>query len=298
MVSRKAIIAEAEAELALETAALPGPQGPFSKDFSEAGEPVRGGYARLQDYFRRAAGMSAGTLQDPSFRSTTLKPLDKEWCGIFGASVMKKAGVKIGWNLVKGKAYGDDIAELFQWRSDVVFDPALRTAENMYLEPGDLVMIKAHEHHFLVMEIYSDRKTIRTIEGNATDEQLIVGRKRSVSELVNIFKVTGDSKFPSAVFGSVRPLPAGIPQGTWKVDVNGKLYYYTFANPRRVTWGSAPGSLEGEGHWFATGGGWLKIAWLSSGSLELWNVTGKPRLVLGRYYHKADAPVIISAVKT
>lgn len=297
MVSRKAIVAEAEAELALESSAPPGPNGPFSKDFSEGGGDVRGGYARLQGYFRRAIGMGEGRLEHPSFRSPSLKPLDKEWCGIFGVSVLKKAGVVAAWNLDKGKAYGDDLAELFQWRSDVVFDPALRTAENMYLEPGDLVMIKEHEHHFLVTEVYADRKTIRTIEGNATDEQLIVRRTRSVSELVNIFKVKGDSKFPLAVFGAVKPLPAGIPQGTWKVDVSGKLYYYTFESPRKVTWGSIPGGRQGEGHWFATGGGWLKIAWLQSGSLELWNVTGTPKLVLGRYYHKADAPLVISAVK-
>jgi hypothetical protein len=34
----------------------------------------------------------------------------------------------------------------FRWRSDV-FDPALRTAANRFPEQGDLVMIKANEHH-------------------------------------------------------------------------------------------------------------------------------------------------------
>jgi hypothetical protein len=300
---RATIVAAAQAEVAKQSNP-PGPNGPVGQlpgqQFKDTnGKLVRGGYARLQQIYTEAIA-NFDRQNDASFKATdNTKPLGKDWCGIFAVSVLHRSGVDINWNLNTGGPSGNGFRPLHFWvRKDISAIPtSLRSAENVYLEPGDLVAIPENNHHFLVVGIDADRKTLRTVEGN-TSYQQISTNTRKVSALTSIYKLTSDTKFPAAVFDAVRELPAGVAVvGNWEVTVSGSTYHYRFAKNHTVTWASSPDGNDGSGLWHAAGGGLLRVAWTASGSLELWDLSGGESNVTGKYYFHADPVVRLTASK-
>jgi len=300
---RATIIAAAQAEVAKQATA-PGPSGPVGQlagqQFIDTnGKKVRGGYARLQQIYTDAI-VNFNQQNDATFKATdNTKPLNRDWCGIFAVSVLNRSGVDINWNLGSGKPSGNGFVPLYFWvRQDIKpIAQSQRSAENVYLEPGDMVAIPEANHHFLVVGIDADRKTLRTVEGN-TDYQQISASTKKVSQLTTVYKLTAETKFPAAVFEAVRALPAGVEVvGNWQVTVSGSTYHYTFARNNTVTWGSAPGGKDGAGLWHAAGGGLLRLTWTASGSLELWDLSGGASNVTGTYYFHADPVVRLTARK-
>jgi hypothetical protein len=301
---RASIIAAARAELAKQSNPA-GPNGPVGQKegqrfIDKDGRMVRGGYARLQQIYTDAI-LGFNQQNDATFKAyDNTKPLNRDWCGIFAVSVQRRAGVDISWNLKSGAPAGNGFTPLYLWsRADIKAIPtSQRSAESVYLEPGDIAVIPEANHHFLVVDIDADRKTLRTIEGN-TDYQQIAAGVRKVSSLTTIYKLTAETRFPAAVLAPTRDLPAGVAvAGNWEVGVSGSTYHYTFAKNGTVTWGSSPGGNDGAGLWYPSGSGLLKITWTRSGSLELWDLSGGASNVTGTYYYHADPPARLTAKKT
>ena len=198
---RATIVAAAQAEVAKQSNP-PGPNGPVGQlpgqQFKDTnGKLVRGGYARLQQIYTDAIA-NFDRQNDASFKATdNTKPLGKDWCGIFAVSVLHRSGVDINWNLNTGGPSGNGFRPLYFWvRKDISAIPtSQRSAENVYLEAGDLVAIPENNHHFLVVGIDADRKTLRTVEGN-TSYQQISANTRKLSTLTSIYKLTRRHQVP------------------------------------------------------------------------------------------------------
>src|SRR4029453_17818580 len=83
-----------------------------------------------------------------------------------------------------------------------------------------------------------------------------------------------DTRFPPSVFDPVVAVPGsflGTMPSNWQVTDNTTTWHYRFSANHTVDYGSAPGVTDGSGQWFSAGGGFLKIAWKATGSIELWD---------------------------
>jgi hypothetical protein len=284
----------------------PGPDGPVSqrpaKRFQEGGTEVRGGWRRLRDIYADAVkNFSQG--DDPSFKAALGGlPLDRSWCGIFAAHSLRTAGVTAQWDLSGGTMIGTGIKLLKIFQRDdtsriLVGD---RTAENLYLEPGDVVTIESKDnHHVTIVGIDSTRKNLDTIEGN-TLYQEISAEHRQVKIVTALYKVLADSKYPSSLFDATAAVPgvAAALEGSWKVKSGANTFFYKFAKNNTVDWGRSEGGKDGSGQWFSAGKSFIKMAW-KSGSCELWDVTTglSTSGQKGTSYQGGNSPVAVTADK-
>lgn len=189
---RTKIVDAARAELKKQSDP-PGPQGPISQDpakrFQEGATEVRGGWERLRDIFSDTV-QNFNQAGDPSLKAALGGlPLGKSWCGIFGTHVLHQAGVNAQWDLNTGKMAGAGIKllKVFEREDTSTIVPGNRTAENLYLEPGDVVSIESKDnHHCVIVSIDIARKTLETIEGNTLYQEIRAGsRKTSVVTAVS-----------------------------------------------------------------------------------------------------------------
>lgn len=97
----------------------------------------------------------------------------KHWCGIFGAYIFATSGVGVTWSLVKGAPTGPGVH----------FIPGARMAE-----PGDMGVIKAGNHHFIITDIDRTAGVVRSVDGNTTGQK-IRQMERPLSLLVGAWKV-------------------------------------------------------------------------------------------------------------
>jgi hypothetical protein len=306
---RNAIISAARDELSKQNLP-PGPNGPISqhpsKRYKENDVETRGGWKRLEDIFANAV-MGFSGAGDPSFKKWGLhneKPLGKEWCGIFDTHILRRASVDVKWNLSNGRMEGSSIRLLTTWGRDDIknIGASVRSAENLYIEPGDVITLQGStNHHCLVVGIDDSRRSFSTIEGN-TAYQEISSATRKASELTTIYKVITDTRFPPSVFDPVVKVPAtflGTMPSNWRVTDNASTWYYRFSSNNTVDYGNEPGVTEGSGQWFAAGGSFLKIAWKTSGSIELWDWSrlGDDGSVKSKYFYKGDPMVTLTATK-
>jgi len=304
---RNAIIVAARDELSKQ-GGTPGANGPISQHpdrrYKENGVETRGGWQRLVNIFTNAvSGFSQAN--DPSFKKWgehNEKPLGKEWCGIFDTHVMRRGGLDVKWNLSTGRMEGSSIRLLTTWgREDIKnIGPSERSAENLYIEPGDVITLQgATNHHCLVVGIDDSRRSFSTIEGNRAYQEIGSG-VRKASELTTIYKIITDTRFPASVFDSVVPVPGsflGTLPSTWRVTDNTTTWYYRFSSNRTVDYGYSPGAVEGSGQWSPTGGSFLEIAWKGSGSIELWDWKNLAAdgSVTSKYFYKGAPMVLLTA---
>ena len=305
---RNAIINAARDELSKQNLP-PGPNGPISqapaKRYKENGVETRGGWKRLEEIFANAV-MGFSGAGDPSFKKWgehNEKPIGKDWCGIFATHVLRRASVDAKWNLSNGKMEGSGVRLLTTWgREDIKkIGGAARSAENLYIEPGDIITITgATNHHCLVVGIDDSRRSFDTIEGN-TAYQEIRADVRKAGVVTTIYKVITDTRFPPSVFDPVVTVPAsflGTMPSNWRVTDNTSTWYYRFSANNTVVYGSAPGVNDGSGQWFSAGGSFLKIAW-GSGSIELWDWTHRADdgSVKSKYFYKGTSTVTLTATQ-
>ena len=96
----------------------------------------------------------------------------KHWCGIFACSIARNSGMNsLRWTLLGGNILGTEVRKVWG---------------NSGLQPGDIAIISAHNHHFIVTDV--DSGQIWTVEGN-TEGQAIRTRTRSVSEVVAYYQI-------------------------------------------------------------------------------------------------------------
>jgi hypothetical protein len=173
-----------------------------------------------------------------------------------------------------------------------------RTAENIYLEPGDMAIIADRQHHFVVLEIGADRRSLLTMDANTSYGEINPSQTHKVAHLVSYWKPSiapGETRFPPSLFrvpsASTTPkAPLSALVGEWKVTTGGVDYYYKFEKNKTVTWSTTRGGNEGAGRVWSTGGGWAKVAW-KSGTIELWNPSELAigsGTVTGTYYYHAN----------
>jgi hypothetical protein len=303
---RAAIINAALAEIQKQQG-VPGPEGPISqrpgKTFMEDGRYVRGGYKRLQQIFASAyEGAIANT--DPAFKESQKSgawPGGQSWCGIFATSVWRTAGVFAKWKSAVGPV-GGGVTKIEFWNFGDISGIAVgsRTAENTWLEPGDMGVIAKNAHHFIIVGISSDRKLLHTVEGNTDYQELSERRDRKVSDLVAMFKVTSETRFPSKVFSRPSALPAATftaLAGKWSVDTgSGTSWYYSIGKDKSVSWAYEPDGKDGSGKLLSAGGGMLKLAW-QDGTVDLWDVSSVSSGAASGFYYWGGSTVKLTATK-
>lgn len=286
---------------------IPGPDGPISQEpskrFKEGGTEVRGGSQRLRDIYADAIkDFSQGN--DPSFKAALGGlPIHRSWCGIFGTHVLRRASVDANWDLGGGKMAGGGIRllKIFNREDTKSIAVGNRTAENLYLEPGDVVTIESKDnHHVIIVGIDPSRKALETIEGNTTYQEVRAGNHQ-VRSVTALYKVVGDSKYPAGLFEPTVPLLGTVLsalEGTWKVQSGSNVWFYKFAKSHTVDWSRTPGGKDGSGGWWAAGKSFIKISW-GSGSAELWDVTFglSQNGQKGTWFPGGGAPAAITADK-
>jgi hypothetical protein len=134
----------------------------------------------LRYYFQKAGAEAAPTLAEASEAlkrggtGVKVQGAIKHWCGVFACCVIREAGVTIPtWTLLGGK-----IKHLaLVWG-------------NAGMQPGDIAMIVAGNHHFIVTAVDYATKTMSTVEGN-TLGQFIRARTRKTSEPYAYYRISG-----------------------------------------------------------------------------------------------------------
>jgi hypothetical protein len=79
----------------------------------------------------------------------------KQWCGIFGVSVLANCGVGIRWSLMSGGAKHTDGSFGFRIHYD-----------NRGVQPGDIALIHKFQHHFIITDIDQSTGALTTVDGN------------------------------------------------------------------------------------------------------------------------------------
>jgi len=130
-------------------------------------------WANLEVYrgemlFADGKGYSSGILRIPSktelnnyfIEAGLLGGYDPKahWCGIFQTYLLKKAGIQCHWVISKGIKIEDVSKQEIEESSG--------PAAMKDLAPGDIVVVKHHGHHIMVLEP-TKSGSIKCIEGNA-----------------------------------------------------------------------------------------------------------------------------------
>lgn len=104
----------------------------------------------------------------------------KQWCGIFACSVAVNVGLNtLQWDLTSGQIRGAEVHK--KWGSSGI-------------QPGDVAVIAAHSHHFIVTDVnQSDWNgqtvlLVDTVEGN-TQGQFIKVNSRRACEIVAYYRI-------------------------------------------------------------------------------------------------------------
>ena len=94
----------------------------------------------------------------------------RHWCGIFACALAVSAGLRsFKWTLLGGKMLG---APLIMGNKDML--------------PGDIAIIAAHSHHFMLTG-FPTAGRVHTLEGNTTG-QLIRHSERDVASIVGFYR--------------------------------------------------------------------------------------------------------------
>ncbi|TFG37658.1 MAG: hypothetical protein E4H46_01330 [Desulfobacterales bacterium] len=84
----------------------------------------------------------------------------KHWCGIFACHILCRAGVDVKWTFLGGKVVGKS-------ENQIRYVPGRDG-----MKPGDIAIIPAAQHHFIVIDADYDTNTLHTVDGN-TEGQYI-----------------------------------------------------------------------------------------------------------------------------
>jgi hypothetical protein len=96
----------------------------------------------------------------------------KHWCGVFACSVIREAGLTMPrWTLLGGKIKNLELV----WGS-------------AGMRPGDIAMITAANHHFIVTAVDYAKKSMSTVEGN-TLGQYIRAKTRKTTEPYAYYRI-------------------------------------------------------------------------------------------------------------
>ena len=122
----------------------------------------------LRGFFQTAKTEAVPTLAEAERSLATLSSgcyiqgnAVRHWCGIFACAVAVSAGLTaFRWTLNGGRILG----------------PRLIMG-NRDLLPGDIAIIAAYSHHFLITG-FPDNGTVRTLEGNTTGEMIKPSQRR------------------------------------------------------------------------------------------------------------------------
>jgi hypothetical protein len=134
----------------------------------------------LIDFFKYSGAEASPSYSEASnalkYRDTGVKVNGavKHWCGIFACYVVRQAGITVArWTLNGGKIYNLSL----NWG-------------NAGMQPGDIAMIVAGNHHFIVTDVDYGSKTMKTVEGN-TSGQYIRSRSRKTTEPYAYYSISG-----------------------------------------------------------------------------------------------------------
>lgn len=83
----------------------------------------------------------------------------KHWCGIFAAFILRSAGLDVRWTLMKGKIVGPS--------GQIKFRPGKNG-----IQPGDVAIIHAGEHHFIITDVQIEGNAIRSVDGNTSHQKI------------------------------------------------------------------------------------------------------------------------------
>ena len=108
----------------------------------------------------------------------------KHWCGIFACYVLREAGVDVRWTLHGGKMVGAGITKLPGFKNIVL---------------GDVAIIYAASHHFIVFDIDYDSNTLQSVDGNTANQYIRVTEKKiqytgqdaSTKSVVAFYRING-----------------------------------------------------------------------------------------------------------
>lgn len=93
----------------------------------------------------------------------------KQWCGIFACYVLRQAGLSDAtWDLV------------WDAKEDSLTCSGVHKFRKGHdgMMPGDVALIRSHNHHFIVTEIDYSKETMRTVEGNKLGQYIQVCIRR------------------------------------------------------------------------------------------------------------------------
>jgi hypothetical protein len=135
----------------------------------------------------RGAGMpTEQNLKDSLKRSTGVLfgSQVKHWCGIFCCMLLREAGLDVLWTLADLKK--DQIAKTAETDATMtkaghMYNASGKTIKlvwgNVGVKAGDVAIIPAANHHFLITEANSSTKKYTTLEGNTTGQIIKVGTR-------------------------------------------------------------------------------------------------------------------------
>jgi hypothetical protein len=157
--------------------ALPAQRHRLLQACAAVGAPRVPSAAELRDFFVKARTESIPTLEQAQRSLVKLtsgcyieNDAVRHWCGIFACKVAVSAGLtQCRWSLMGGSLLG---VQKIMGHQDLL--------------PGDIGVIAAYSHHFLITGFPNAGK-VRTLEGN-TPRQWIRASERSVSEIVAYFR--------------------------------------------------------------------------------------------------------------
>ena len=90
----------------------------------------------------------------------------RHWCGIFACAVLKEMGVSVRWSLMGGNMTGPGAKSVWGHTG---------------MRPGDVAIIAAGQHHFIVLDVNYTTGAMETVEGNTSGQYIRHRKNRNLN---------------------------------------------------------------------------------------------------------------------
>jgi hypothetical protein len=157
--------------------------GELGKVSDQGGPTINGalckkGWARLKQYFDEATdwgpdSFTKGSNVRNGIMLAGRNPTGGEWCGIFATWCFLKGGVSTQWGWGRGPS---GLTPHYAW-------------EKQNIAPGDIGVIAANQHHFIITKVDGD--VLTTVNGNAWMHGITLGQQQR-SAIVAFYHPTDD----------------------------------------------------------------------------------------------------------
>jgi hypothetical protein len=122
------------------------------------------------------------------------KWLGIQWCGVFACWVLRRAGFDVRWVNGTGICNGPrgNKAEPQRPTRGMVFKEVFPGKPRANIKPGDICVIQAAIHHFIIVEPPSADGRFKAVAGNSMNQGILEESDHKVSDVQCTYRVTPD----------------------------------------------------------------------------------------------------------